>query len=214
MKRIEIIYIKSRSLLEAQWYPIATMIGQSLGSIIVTIECLWKYKPHFYCDTTGCAFAFPIAYFSGCQVLTYVHYPTISSDMLQQVIEKRPSFNNNSYITHHTSISIIKQFYYRLFSYSYSYVGMFARVVMVNSSWTQGHISSLWNLPITTSITNQYTNTNTNNRQLYKVYPPCNTLKLLQIPIYPKSSKSLCRQKLIISIGQFRPEKDHLLQLK
>ena len=39
-----------------------------------------------FIDTTGWAFTFPVArLFAGCKVAAYVHYPTISSDMLKFV---------------------------------------------------------------------------------------------------------------------------------
>lgn len=55
------------------------MIGQSLGSILVVMECLLRFIPDQFWDTTGAAFSFPIvALITGCEIATYVHYPTIS----------------------------------------------------------------------------------------------------------------------------------------
>lgn len=62
---------------------------------------------------------------------------------------------------------------------------------MVNSTWTHGHISKIWGA-----------------NRLYIVYPPCDTSTFQQLPIQRSSKKFR-----IISIGQFRPEKDHKLQL-
>lgn len=63
---------------------------------------------------------------------------------------------------------------------------------MVNSSWTEKHILSLWNMPFRT----------------HRVYPPCEVKHL-------KNLEHLDSDKIIIlSIGQFRPEKDHPLQLQ
>lgn len=63
---------------------------------------------------------------------------------------------------------------------------------MVNSSWTENHINSLWNVPFKT----------------HRVYPPCEVehLKNLQ-------STAMDDKIIILSVGQFRPEKDHPLQL-
>jgi glycosyltransferase involved in cell wall biosynthesis len=72
------------------------------------------------------------------------------------------------------------------------------------------------------------------DRRLITVYPPCNTTSLCEIPITYSSSKTLkeinfnvaskkaaiknaninSRGNVILSIGQFRPEKDHHLQLR
>lgn len=63
---------------------------------------------------------------------------------------------------------------------------------MVNSSWTEKHILQLWNIPFRT----------------HRVYPPCETGHL-------KKLEHLDGDKIVIlSIGQFRPEKDHPLQLQ
>ena len=38
-----------------------------------------------FIDSSGWAFSFPLARLAGCQVAAYVHYPTISTDMLKRV---------------------------------------------------------------------------------------------------------------------------------
>jgi len=84
-----------------------------------------------------------------------------------------------------------KLFYYKLFAKMYSFVGSRAEVVMVNSTWTEGHINSLWKIPDRTNV----------------VFPPCNTTTLCDIPFS-------VREKIIISVAQFRPEKNHILQIE
>lgn len=74
----------------------------------------------------------------------------------------------------------------------YGWVGRSAVTVMVNSSWTEKHILDLWNIPFRT----------------HRVYPPCEVSHL-------KNLEHIESDKIIImSIGQFRPEKDHPLQLQ
>lgn len=63
---------------------------------------------------------------------------------------------------------------------------------MVNSSWTEKHILDLWNIPFRT----------------HRVYPPCEVSHLKNIE-HIESDKII-----IVSVGQFRPEKDHPLQLQ
>lgn len=61
-------------------YPVATMLFQSLGSIVVGIECLCRLSPDIYIDTIGAAFTYPLLrWFSTTRVVAYVHYPIISS---------------------------------------------------------------------------------------------------------------------------------------
>ena len=116
--------------------------------------------------------------------------------MLQKVREQRPSYNNDARITSSIAISNVKLFYYQLFAKAYAFVGNYAQFVIVNSSWTESHISSLWNLE-------------KGSRFLMKMFPPCNTTHLQAIPL-----NSNRREKVILSVGQFRPEKDHSLQLR
>ncbi len=40
--------------------------------------------------------------------------------------------------------SFAKLVYYRIFAALYGFVGRFADLVMVNSSWTSAHIASIW----------------------------------------------------------------------
>lgn len=48
-------------------------------------EGLRQLVPEVFVDTMGCAFTYPLARSLGCRVACYVHYPTISSDMLRRV---------------------------------------------------------------------------------------------------------------------------------
>lgn len=74
----------------------------------------------------------------------------------------------------------------------YGCVGRSALTVMVNSSWTEKHILDLWNVPFRT----------------HRVYPPCEVSHLKNLE-HIESDKII-----IVSVGQFRPEKDHPLQLQ
>ena len=67
------------------------------------------------------------------------------------------------------------------------------QVSIVNSSWTAGHIRQLWwRLKAPTVI-----------------FPPCNTLALQQLQLDRK-----LKRLYLISVAQFRPEKNHRLQLE
>ena len=79
----------------------------------------------------------------------------------------------------------------------FSFVGSCAcwqqpRPLQTNSSWTRGHIETLWRHP-----------------QTHLVYPPCDTKSIEEfaLPLHAR------RRPCILSVGQFRPEKDHKLQL-
>ena len=81
-ERVEFIYLKTRVLVEAKCYPVCTLLGQSLGSMVLGFEALCRFQPAYFVDTMGYAFTYFYAELCGCDVLSYVHYPTISTDML------------------------------------------------------------------------------------------------------------------------------------
>lgn len=67
---------------------------------------------------------------------------------------------------------------------------------MVNSSWTEEHINAIWRCPLRT----------------HKIYPPCNVKHLTSLPLLDDDEK--CKNIRILSVAQFRPEKNHPLMLK
>lgn len=85
--------------------------------------------------------------------------------------------------------------YYCLFALLYSMAGSCSDLIMVNSSWTLDHILSLWRAPNRTSV----------------VYPPCDVGAFLDVPLEEDGDR---KSHSIVSIGQFRPEKDHRLQIR
>ena len=195
-RSVEFVFLQRRHWVEASKYPYFTLLGQSLGSLVLGWEALNKFLPDVYIDTMGYAFTLPLfRYIGGCQVACYVHYPTISTDMMQRVSQRTATYNNEQFISRNPVFSNIKLVYYHIFAAMYGWMGRSSKVVMVNSSWTQGHILALWRQPDRTHI----------------VYPPCDTDEFTALPM---QDDSLQTQHTIASIAQFRPEKDHPLQIK
>lgn len=195
-RAVEFVFLTRRNFVEAKTYPVLTLLGQSLGSVVLGFEALSKFVPDIYIDSMGYAFTLPLfKYVGGCKVACYTHYPTISLDMLSLVSKRTVSYNNQGFVANNPILSRFKVLYYKLFALLYGFVGARADVVMVNSSWTYGHISSLWGKPSCTSV----------------VYPPCDTKEFLSIKGIPDDEKTV---KSIVSIAQFRPEKDHKLQIR
>lgn len=121
-KDVRFVYLRSRFLVEKKLYvakfcafliparwPRFTMLGQSLGSAVLGLEALFRECPDVYLgtlsiyllvfnllDTMGYAFTFPVfSLLGGCKIGCYVHYPTISEDMLQNVKSQSSSVNND-----------------------------------------------------------------------------------------------------------------------
>ena len=60
------------------------------------------------------------------------------------------------------ALSEAKAVYYRLFAFFYGAAGRCSSVIMVNSSWTLGHVSRVWKCP----------------HRILRVFPPCDTASL------------------------------------
>ena len=138
----------------------------------------------------GYAFTYPLFSWLGrCTICAYVHYPTISSDMLSRVRSRYTDVNNRAAIANNWARSVAKLIYYNLFAKLYQFVGGFSSINIVNSSWTHNHVTAIWKNPKATSI----------------VAPPCDTANLQRLSLAG-------RLPHIISVAQFRPEKNHALQ--
>ncbi|GBM40993.1 GDP-Man:Man(3)GlcNAc(2)-PP-Dol alpha-1,2-mannosyltransferase [Araneus ventricosus] len=148
LRNIDIVYLRTHFLVEAKYYPIFTLLMQSLRSVVLGLEALLKYAPDIYIDSMGYAWTFPVFTFLGSSpVAAYVHYPTISTDMLKNVQTRTTAVNNRGYISKSKIFSQCKLVYYQIFVSWYGLVGRQADVIMVNSSWTRNHILELWKKP-------------------------------------------------------------------
>jgi alpha-1,2-mannosyltransferase len=173
---VEFVRLSKREWVEKHRWPRFTILGQSLGSMLLTWEAIQLCPPHLFVDTMGYAFGYWLArLFGGCKVGCYVHYPTVSTDMIGRVT------------------SVHKLAYYRVFAWLYGLMGAAAHAVMVNSSWTEAHIRSLWRIPDRTRV----------------VFPPCDTTQFQEIELDVDN-----RDNVIMSLAQFREEKDHKLQVR
>jgi alpha-1,2-mannosyltransferase len=176
--------------MRSETFPRLTLLFQSLGSLAVGIEAIIRHRPQVLIDTIGCAFSYPAFYFSGCQLMAYVHYPFISSDMLKRVKTGTLSYNNSAIISESPLLSEVKLAYYQFIFMAYKTCGKFIDCVMVNSSWTKAHIEDAWS-----------------DAKVKLLYPPCDIEKF-------KSSRGVERTQNIVSLAQFRPEKNHELQIR
>lgn len=169
--------------------------GQSLGSMWLGWEAMTKLVPDVFIDSMGYAFTLPMfKYLAASTVACYVHYPTISTDMLTRVASRTAAHNNAAFISNSGFLSSTKLLYYQMFAWLYKLVGQQSDLIMVNSSWTGGHISQLWGV----------------EHRIHVVYPPCDTIHFSELPL----STDEVSPHTIVSVAQFRPEKDHELQIR
>ena len=199
---IRVVFLHSRDVLEEASRSRLTLIIQGLASILLGWEAVNGFTPDVYIDTHGLPFTYFVAKLAGCRVGSYTHYPTISTDMLDRVINRVTAYNNDSSVSNSTLKTNLKFTYYKIFSILYGFfAGYFCDMVIVNSTWTYQHVKSLWWLK------NRKIKKNKLNIQI--VYPPVNVTHLTKLPLAHDT-----RKPYILSVGQFRPEKDHGLQVK
>ncbi|KAJ1900013.1 asparagine-linked glycosylation protein [Coemansia sp. IMI 209127] len=174
-------------------FPRLTLLLQSFGSVWLAAQAIHRFCPDIFIDTVGFAFTYPLIRLLTARipVVSYTHYPTISSDMQNAVSSREAGFNNDQSIAGSAAMTALKSLYYRLFGHMYALAGSFASTIMTNSSWTHGHIVKLFGNPNMTRV----------------VYPPCDTSALADFSI-------ASRNPFIVSLAQFRPEKNHSLQVE
>ncbi|KAF4668748.1 asparagine-linked glycosylation protein [Perkinsus chesapeaki] len=196
-KRIRFVPVRFTRLLRVEPWPTLTVVGQSLGAALVAMTGLVNEKPkHVFVDTVGQAFMFPfvrLACGSSGKIVAYVHYPTMSHDMLERVQSGTAMYNNSATVASSPLLTKAKSFYYRVFLQAYGFAGRFADTVMTNSTWTDTRIKSIWHVPTTV------------------VYPPADLRR--GSGEGPRRGSDL-RPQLVVSLSQFRREKNQALQLE
>ncbi|KAH9932777.1 mannosyltransferase [Epithele typhae] len=200
-KSLHFVFLESRRLVEDSTWPRFTLLGQSLGSMFLAWEAMSCLIPDLFIDTMGYAFTFPVVSLLGnIPVGAYTHYPTISTTMLSRVKARSAGHTNSEAISSSVILSNGKLLYYRIFMYYYAYSLRQARFIMVNSTWTKDHVDSILNhIPFTPTIGVP--------KATQVVYPSCDTQQMAAFPFEG-------RERMVLSIAQFRPEKDHPVQLR
>ena len=159
----------------------------------MALETILRFRPDLFIDTAGFPFIYPIIKLFNCRLVAYVHYPFISNDMIQKLQIK--SYNNSGAIASNSVLRNSKIMYYKALSKIYSLCGQCCDLAFTNSTWTNGHIIRSW----------------TECQAVKIVYPPCDLSPFTdRITIKRKKSDSI----QVLSLSQFRPEKNHRLQLE
>ncbi|EWC45903.1 hypothetical protein DRE_04910 [Drechslerella stenobrocha 248] len=206
---VQFIHLQKRYLVSASTWPRLTLLMQSVGSLFLAAEAFAMLVPDVYIDTMGYAFTVLLAKrLFAIPTAAYVHYPTISTDMLGSL---SPGKNR------------IKRWYWQLFALIYSYTGRGIDVVVANSSWTAGHLNALWRgrveppVPpfgrLLSAAVGFASGGGRGKREGVDVlFPPCAVKKLADaIPLDAQQQDP--RENVILYIAQFRPEKNHVLVL-
>lgn len=201
-------------------FPRLTLVLQAIAACILGAEAFAASYPDVLIDTANQTFSLVPARVLGAVTVSYIHYPTISTDMLDVVGNRVQQFNNSPLISNSRVLTFAKQTYYRLFAKIYAVAGRASDITMVNSSWTYQHIAKIWDAradvrpdKLKRSLhpgSGSSPDFRLASRPLSIVFPPCDTPLLRMLPLSsPKRSR-----RCILSVGQFRPEKNHMLQLE
>lgn len=159
--------------------------------------------PDIFIDTMGYAFALGLCKLLFPRIPTgaYVHYPTISTDMLDSLDPKSETGGQGVNAGQGTGArGMLKKVYWQGFARLYSWVGSTIDVVMANSTWTRSHIRSLWG-PLRAEKDKDH--------PISAVFPPCAVEEMEEVEVSEASEKK--RGKILVYIAQFRPEKNHQL---
>ncbi|EEH43327.1 alpha-1,2-mannosyltransferase ALG11 [Paracoccidioides brasiliensis Pb18] len=200
-----LLYLSTRRYVLSNLYPRFTLLGQSVGSLILGYDAFHLLIPDILIDTMGYSFVLALCHllFPSIPTAAYVHYPTISTDMLDSLDDTSGTKGLNAGAGTGWK-GYAKRRYWHAFAKLYGWVGGTVDVVMCNSSWTSAHISSLW-LP------------SRKKRREYKeptvVFPPVAVSELESIEIDLAHERE-AREPIILYIAQFRPEKNHSLILR
>ncbi|KAL6727048.1 hypothetical protein Aduo_008963 [Ancylostoma duodenale] len=117
--------------------------------------------------------------------------------MIDLVSRREQSYNNADFIVQSNILSHAKLAYYRLFAFFYGLAGQAAEVIMVNGSWTGGHIRRIWR-----------------RNDVSVVFPPCDVSSFLTLEQNAEDKFADDKIVRIMSIGQIRPEKNHRMQIE
>jgi alpha-1,2-mannosyltransferase len=202
---VHFLYLTTRNWVLASTWPRFTLLGQSLGSVVLAYDAFSLLVPDIFVDTMGYAFSLALCswLFPNVPTGAYVHYPTISTDMLDSLQTGGQGINAGTGAGYR---GVAKKKYWQLFAKLYSKVGGTIDVVMTNSTWTQSHIQSLWG-------SYRQKRSALIHKDINVVFPPVAVEDVAEaVDVSAASEKK--RGPNLLYIAQFRPEKNHQIILE
>ena len=189
------IPLRSRFLLEAKYYRMFNVFGPSIGSMIVGFEALMRFIPDVYMDCEGYAFTYPCFYYlASVPVVSYVHQPTMTTDLLESFSEDSSRSIGDQWKAHSSLINQLKFVYYHTFAYIYGWCGRCSQPVYCNSSWTKRQIELVWG-----------------SSRAHLLQPPYDLEQFLTMPLLNDEDQLI---KTIVSVGPLRPDRHCELHIR
>lgn len=198
--RILFVYLRKYSrLIDGDYWKRFTLIGQLIGSMVLSWEAMFELAPDVWIDTIGLPGSYLLVNLVlKIPIMSYVHYPIIQPEMFNKLKFQRLSQIRVPKLWEIKSevFAAGKLVYWSGVFYFYMYLGSIVDVTLANGSWTYNHISNIW------------TANKDLGHEMDILYPPCGTENLTR-------DVDTCgtRKNKLLYIAQFRPEKRHSLIL-
>lgn len=198
-KRIVFIHLpdKYQWLIKGESYKFLSIVGQAIGSIILLFIGLNQLVPDIYIDTIGLPFTYSIVHLLlGLPIISYVHYPTVSRDMLKSA-SLMPGIRG-----------ILKYYYWLVLLKLYAFNLVWSDITLFNSTWTAENVQAALGLELVNKEEEDHIRS-------HILYPPCvcyDDTNFDQINVPSLISKK--RKRCITYVAQFRPEKRHDLLIR
>ena len=187
--------LRTRFLLEAKYYRMFSVLGPSIGSMIVGFEALMRFIPDVYVDCEGYAFTYPCFYYlASVPIVSYVDHPTITTDQLEPLSEHSSRSIGDQWNADSSLINQLKFVYYHIFAYIYGWCGRCSQLVYCNSSWTKRQIELLWG-----------------SYRVHLLQPPYDLEQFLTMPLLDDEDQLV---KTIVSVGPLRSGRHYELQIR
>ncbi|KAI5286672.1 asparagine-linked glycosylation protein [Ascosphaera acerosa] len=202
--RVHFVYLRRRAWVLASRWPRCTLAGQSLGSLVLAAEALGALVPDVFVDTMGYAFALALVKLVLPAVPTgaYVHFPTISTDMLGSLDDATGTQGVNAGAGAGAR-GWLKRRYWLLFARAYGWTGGLVDEATCNSSWTADHLRELWGP----------TRAAGKCSRMSLIYPPIAVTELIS-SIEVSDAAERAREPVLVYLAQFRPEKQQAVAIR
>lgn len=197
-RRVVFVYLRKFSKwIDAGYWKHFTLIGQTLGSILLAFEALYELSPDVWIDTMGLPGSYlPVSVILKIPIVAYVHYPIIQPDMFNMLKFKQFSDLTRIKPSLSDARDAFKLFYWSALYNFYKYLGSRVDLTFANGTWTYNHIRNIWSMNLNLGKTVDI------------LYPPCFAEKESGVV-----SSAGPRENKLLFIAQFRPEKRHSLIL-
>lgn len=193
---ITLIYLRSQYLIESNYMNLFTTVGRAIGSIILSFEALIRFVPEIYIDCLGYPFMYPCFYYlASIPVISYMNHSIINSNLDEQINDSdNASSNTPDFILRIALLSNIKFISYQIYSYVYGWCERCSTIIYCSSLSTKTNIESIWGAS-----------------NVHVIYPPYDIKQFLEMPLFDHNEQTI---QTIISVGNFREEKNHELQIR